>query len=116
MTVRVQRTGELTYEVPQTERADMRVAARVFGDADLVAAMNRDHSFDQLVNVTSLPGIVGAALGMPDMHEGYGFPVGGVAATRLPDGAISAGGIGYDINCGVRLLASRISRQDLTPR
>jgi tRNA-splicing ligase RtcB len=67
------------------------------------------------VNVTTLPGIVDAALGMPDMHEGYGFPVGGVAATRLPDGVISPGGIGFDINCGVRLLASNLRESGVVP-
>jgi tRNA-splicing ligase RtcB len=77
--------------------------------------MTRDRSLAQLVNVTTLPGVVDAALGMPDMHEGYGFPVGGVAATRLPDGVISPGGIGFDINCGVRLLVSRIHQHDFTP-
>ncbi|MCI0570149.1 MAG: RtcB family protein [Myxococcaceae bacterium] len=98
------------HEVPTTFRADMRVPARVIADEALLQEMRRDHSLLQLVNVTTLPGILGAALGMPDMHEGYGFPVGGVAATVLPDGVISPGGIGFDINCGVRLLASELTR------
>ena len=67
-----------------------------------------DKSIDQAINVASLPGLVGAVMVMPDMHQGYGFPIGGVAATRYPDGVISPGGIGYDINCGVRLLGSSI--------
>src|SRR5690606_6665000 len=83
---------------------------RVFADAELIAAIARDQSLQQLVNVTALPGVHGTVYGMPDMHEGYGFPVGGVAATALPDGAISPGGIGFDINCGVRLLASELER------
>jgi len=86
----------------------MHVPVRVFADSELLAQMRRDHSLGQLVNVSTLPGITRFALGMPDMHEGYGFPVGGVAGTLLPDGAISPGGIGFDINCGVRLLASRL--------
>jgi hypothetical protein len=81
--------------------------ARVFADDELLAAIARDRSLEQLVNVTALPGLVGPVYGMPDMHEGYGFPVGGVGATALPDGVISPGGIGFDINCGVRLLADR---------
>lgn len=90
-------------------------AAHVFADPELVAAISRDHSLQQLVNVTMLPGVVGPVFGMPDMHEGYGFPVGGVAATALPDGAISPGGIGFDINCGVRLLASELERTAFEP-
>jgi tRNA-splicing ligase RtcB len=93
----------------------MRVPALIFADADQLVQMTHDQSLRQLVNVTTLPGIVDAALGMPDMHEGYGFPVGGVAATLLPDGAISPGGIGFDINCGVRLLVSELERDAVAP-
>jgi tRNA-splicing ligase RtcB len=94
----------------------MRVPARVFSDGTLLAQIARDRSLAQLVNVATLPGLTGAAIGMPDMHEGYGFPVGGVAATVLPDGVISPGGIGFDINCGVRLMASELRRADVEPR
>lgn len=93
----------------------VRTAARVFADASLLEAIGRDHSLRQLANVRALPGVYGDVYGMPDMHEGYGFPVGGVAATELPDGAISPGGIGFDINCGVRLLASELDRMELAP-
>jgi tRNA-splicing ligase RtcB len=103
------------YEIPTSFRADMRVPARVFASPEGLPALLSDHAVEQLVNVTTLPGIVEAAYGMPDMHEGYGFPVGGVAATRLPDGVISPGGIGFDINCGVRLLASRIDEATIAP-
>src|SRR3972149_5065060 len=82
-----------------------RAPARVFADAELLEAIRGDRSLEQLVNVATLPGIVEAALAMPDIHQGYGFPVGGLAATALPDGVVSPGGVGYDINCGVRLLA-----------
>jgi tRNA-splicing ligase RtcB len=91
----------------------MRVPARIFADAELMAQMTRDRSLEQLVNVASLPGVFRHVIGMPDMHEGYGFPVGGVAGTLLPDGVISPGGIGFDINCGVRLLASGATRKEL---
>jgi tRNA-splicing ligase RtcB len=95
-------------EIPRSARADMRVAARVYADEELWKQIGGDHSLDQLVNVASLPGAEGAVYAMPDAHEGYGFPVGGVAAFRTDDGVISPGGVGYDINCGVRLLASQL--------
>src|SRR5512139_1457932 len=107
--------GPCLYEIERRPASGMRVPARVFADEELLGQIRRDRSLSQLVNVTTLPGIVDAALGMPDMHEGYGFPVGGVAATRLPDGAISPGGIGFDINCGVRLLASELRAEDVLP-
>jgi tRNA-splicing ligase RtcB len=99
----------------ELDAGEGRPPARVFADDELLAQIRRDHSLRQLANVTHLPGLDGAVLGMPDMHEGYGFPVGGVAATRLPDGAISPGGIGFDINCGVRLLASGLQRAEVQP-
>jgi tRNA-splicing ligase RtcB len=102
--------SEAVYEVPKDAKAGMHVAARIVADAELMAQIARDHSLQQLLNVTTLPGVWGRVVGMPDMHEGYGFPVGGVAATLMPDGVISPGGIGFDINCGVRLLASRLTR------
>lgn len=84
----------------------MLVPVRVYADDDLLPAILQGQTLQQLANVAALPGIVEAACGMPDMHEGYGFPVGGVAATALPDGMVSPGGVGFDINCGVRLLST----------
>ena len=109
------RKGDVLYELSgaAAAAAGARVPVRVLADETLIEQIRRDRSLTQLVNVTSLPGIYGAAMGMPDMHEGYGFPVGGVAATLLPDGVISPGGIGFDINCGVRLLVSDQRRADL---
>src|SRR5919204_5499335 len=106
---------ETTYEIPADARADMRVPARVFADEELLGAILQDSSLEQLQNVATLPGIVDAALAMPDIHQGYGFPVGGLAATELPDGVVSPGGVGYDINCGVRLLAAPFTAQELGP-
>ncbi|MGE5407281.1 MAG: RtcB family protein [Syntrophothermus sp.] len=94
----------------------MRVPARVFADEEILADIREDRSLEQLQNVATLPGIVGAALAMPDVHQGYGFPVGGVAATAPPDGVVSPGGVGYDINCGVRLLALPIGEEELGSR
>src|ERR671933_160293 len=94
----------------------MRVPARVFADAEILEAIREDRSLEQLENVATLPGIVDAAVAMPDIHQGYGFPVGGLAATELPDGVVSPGGVGYDINCGVRLLAAPFSADELGKR
>lgn len=94
----------------------MRVPARVFADAEILDEIHGDRSLEQLQNVATLPGIVGAALAMPDVHQGYGFPVGGVAATAPPDGVVSPAGVGYDINCGVRLLALPLSEAELGER
>ncbi len=91
----------------------MRVPARILASEALLDEIMEDRSLVQLVNVASLPGIIGASMVMPDVHEGYGFPIGGVAATMYPEGAISPGGIGYDINCGVRLLLSKLHKEDL---
>jgi len=107
--------GQL-WEIPASARAGMRVPARLFADRELLAAIEQDRSLEQLANVATLPGIVEAALAMPDIHQGYGFPVGGVAATEPPEGVISPGGVGYDINCGVRLLALPIGVEDLGDR
>jgi tRNA-splicing ligase RtcB (3'-phosphate/5'-hydroxy nucleic acid ligase) len=110
------RIDETLWEIPAEARADMRVPARVFADRELLEAIVADRSLEQLQDVATLPGIVEAALAMPDVHQGYGFPVGGVAAMELPDGVVSPGGVGYDINCGVRLLALPISATELGER
>jgi tRNA-splicing ligase RtcB len=109
----LKRLSATLWEIPVESRPDMRVPARVFADEELLAAIQGDRSLEQLQNVTTLPGIVDAALAMPDIHQGYGFPVGGVAATLVPDGVVSPGGVGYDINCGVRLLALPLSAAEL---
>jgi tRNA-splicing ligase RtcB (3'-phosphate/5'-hydroxy nucleic acid ligase) len=116
MSPQLLRIDERLWEIPASARSDMRVPARVFADADLLAEIQRDRSLEQLQNVATLPGIVDAALAMPDIHEGYGFPVGGVAAFEAPDGIVSPGGVGYDINCGVRLLVLPLSEPELGDR
>ena len=103
------------WEIPKSFRDDMRVPARIFASRRILNKVLTDRSIEQLVNATTLPGIVGYAIAMPDVHQGYGFPVGGVAATRLPDGVISPGAIGYDINCGVRLLAANLDAEEIEP-
>jgi len=107
--------GPVEWEIPVSFRSDMRVPARFFASKSMLSEILGDRSLEQLIDVATLPGIVGVALAMPDIHEGYGFPIGGVAATQWPDGVISPGGIGYDINCGVRLLKSEITQAQLEP-
>ena len=116
MTQSILRPGPLVYEVPASARDDMRVPARFFADEELWSQIRNDRSVEQLMNVATLPGISECAYAMPDVHQGYGFPVGGVAAFRISDGVISPGGVGYDINCGVRLLASELTVADLRGR
>jgi tRNA-splicing ligase RtcB len=111
----LKRIEKYLYEIPESYREDMRVPARVYADEQLLQAALGDRSIEQLVNTTTLPGVVKYTLAMPDIHQGYGFPIGGVAATRPPEGVISPGGIGYDINCGVRVLTSDIEHQALRP-
>lgn len=109
----LKKISEYEWEIPKSFREDMRVPVRIFATRRLLEAVMDDRSLEQAVNSATLPGLVGHVLVMPDMHQGYGFPIGGVAATRYPEGVISPGGIGYDINCGVRLLASQIEYQDV---
>lgn len=106
------RTGPVAWEIPTDTRPDMHVPARLVADEGIVAEIRDDLSLWQLVNVTTLTGVVGV-VAMPDAHQGYGFPVGTVAATALPHGVVSPGGVGYDINCGVRLLTLDLDAGDL---
>lgn len=112
----LRRVGDVVWEIGSEARDDMRVPARVFADERLLEAIRGDDALEQLQNVATLPGIVEAAMAMPDVHQGYGFPVGTVAATELPDGVVSPGGVGYDINCGVRLLALPLTGAELGER
>ncbi len=93
----------------------MRVPARVYLSEKMLDGAFRDKSIEQLINIASLPGIVNYSMAMPDMHEGYGFPIGGVAAMDIETGVISPGGVGYDINCGMKLLKSECFEKDIKP-
>ena len=104
--------SETEWEIPTSIRGDMRVPVKLFATRELLEQVINDKSLEQAVNAATLPGLVGHVIVMPDMHQGYGFPIGGVAATEYPHGVISPGAIGYDINCGVRLLASSINFED----
>jgi tRNA-splicing ligase RtcB len=109
------RVTECVWELPAAFRDDMRVPARLYADEPLLDDALRDRSLEQLVNTATLPGIVKYAIAMPDIHQGYGFPIGGVVATRVPGGVISPGGVGYDINCGVRVLAASLTEEEVRP-
>lgn len=102
------------WEIPKSFRKDMRVPARIYASKKMLEEIEED-AINQVVNVAILPGIVKYSLAMPDIHSGYGFAIGGVAATKYPDGVISPGGVGYDISCGVRLLKSELTQSELQP-
>jgi tRNA-splicing ligase RtcB len=111
-----QRIGPYVWEIPTTYRSDMEVPVRAFASERLLQDALGDRSFEQAINAACLPGLVGHVVVMPDVHQGYGFPIGGVAAADAADGGvISPGAIGYDINCGVRLLSTRIDYQQAAP-
>jgi tRNA-splicing ligase RtcB len=107
--------NDYVWELPRAYDGRMRVPARIYGNEEVFEAAFRDSSVEQLMNVAMLPGIVKYAMAMPDVHQGYGFPIGGVAAFRYDEGIISPGGVGYDINCGVRMLASQVDAATLEP-
>lgn len=109
----LKKISDYIWEIPKTFRGDMRVPARVFANEELISDLFKDRSLEQLVNVATLPGIQKWALAMPDIHEGYGFPIGGVAAFDAVTGIISPGGIGYDINCGVRLIKTPYAYEEI---
>ncbi len=116
MTIQIKEIEPYLYEIPRSWRQDMRVPARFFATPRLLKAVQNDRSLEQLVNTTTLPGIVSHAIAMPDIHQGYGFPIGGVVATEGEKGVVSPGGVGYDINCGVRALVTPWKRQEISSR
>ncbi|MDY6833510.1 MAG: RtcB family protein [Chloroflexota bacterium] len=107
---------EYRWEIPRDYKDGMRVAGLLYADDYMLRDIRRDQAPEQVANVAFLPGIVGRSLAMPDIHWGYGFPIGGVAATRVDDGVISPGGVGYDINCGVRLLRTNLTVEEIRPK
>jgi len=102
------------WEIPKSLRKDMRVPARIYASKEILEEVE-EGAINQVINVATLPGIVKYSLAMPDIHSGYGFAIGGVAATGYPDGVISPGGIGYDQNCGCRLLLSDYTQKEIQP-
>ena len=111
----VHRISDQIWEIPTTEKDGMRVPARLYATESILSDMDRG-VFEQITNVACLPGIRRYALCMPDGHWGYGFPIGGVAAFDPRDGIISPGGVGYDVNCGMRLMRTDLTLSDVRPR
>jgi len=109
----IRRLGPYRYLIPKSFMHGMTVEGLVFADDVLMKAIEQDLTMQQIANVATLPGLVGRSLAMPDAHQGYGFAIGGVAAADMERGVVSAGGVGFDINCGVRLLASPFSAEDV---
>src|SRR4030066_148198 len=108
--------GEYRWEIPKSYKQGMRVPGLIYASEEMLGSIREEQAADQVANVAFLPGIVGRSLAMPDIHWGYGFPIGGVAATRVDDGVVSPGGVGYDINCGVRLLRTNLHESEVRPR
>ncbi len=110
------RVDAFSYEIPQSYKPGMRTSGLIFIDEPMLAQLRQDQAAEQVANVASMPGIVGRSLAMPDIHWGYGFPIGGVAAFDHDEGVISPGGIGYDIDCGVRLLRTKLTVGEVRPK
>jgi tRNA-splicing ligase RtcB len=116
MAVPIERIDDYRWRIPPSAKPGMHVPAIIFADDKLMEQIRNDQSLEQAANSAMLPGIVKAAYAMPDIHQGYGLPIGGVVATRLEDGVVTPGGVGYDINCGVRLLRTELTKTEVLPR
>jgi tRNA-splicing ligase RtcB (3'-phosphate/5'-hydroxy nucleic acid ligase) len=114
--IHVQPVDRVRYRIARDERRGMRTGVLVFASAAILEAIRHDLSLEQAMNVATLPGIVGPSLAMPDIHQGYGFPIGGVAATDHESGVVSPGGVGFDVNCGVRLVRTSLTADEVRPR
>jgi len=112
----LKKVDDYRWEIPQSYKAGMSVPGLIFASESMLSHIWEEQVFQQVANVAFLPGIVGHSLAMPDIHWGYGFPIGGVAATRIKDGVVSPGGVGFDINCGVRLLRTNLTEEEVRPK
>ncbi len=112
----LEKIDDYRWQIPKSYKQGMRVPGLIYADADMVKQIKEEQGPEQVANVAFLPGIVEYSLAMPDIHWGYGFPIGGVAAMRVDDGVVSPGGVGFDINCGVRLLRTNLRKEDVAPK
>jgi len=112
----LKKIDDYRWEIPRSYKAGMVVPGLIFASESMLSHIWKERALEQVANVAFLPGIVDHSLAMPDIHWGYGFPIGGVAATRVKDGVVSPGGVGFDINCGVRLLRTNLTREEVTPK
>lgn len=113
---RIRKISDFVFQIEKNESKGMNVPVTIYSNDNLISKMITDRTIDQAANVATLPGVVKHVVVLPDGHEGYGFPVGGVAATDLRDGVVSPGGVGYDINCGVRLIRTDLGESELRPK
>jgi len=111
---KLKKINDWLWEIPKTD--EMRVPGRIYASERLIKSIQADQTYDPVANVACLPGILGYSMAMPDIHWGYGFPIGGVAAFDVEEGVISPGGVGYDINCGVRLMRTNMKREEIEPK
>ncbi|MFP3300751.1 MAG: RtcB family protein, partial [Thermoplasmatales archaeon] len=116
MKYNINKVENCKFEIPQDKSKGMRVPGIIYAREDMIKDIIEDESIQQVINVANLPGIVKASMAMPDIHLGYGFPIGGVAAFDWDEGVISPGGVGYDINCGVRLIRTNYSEKEIKPK
>jgi len=112
----LKKIDDYRWEIPTSYKAGMSVPGLIFASESMLNHIWQEQVFQQVANVAFLPGIVGHSLAMPDIHWGYGFPIGGVAGTRVKDGVVSPGGVGFDINCGVRLLRTNLTEEEVRPK
>jgi tRNA-splicing ligase RtcB len=112
----LEKIDDYRWRIPKSYKQGMRVPGIIYADADMVKQIRQEQGPEQVANVAFLPGIVDYSLAMPDIHWGYGFPIGGVAAMRVDDGVVSPGGVGFDINCGVRLLRTNLTKDEVCPK
>ena len=110
------KVDEYRWEIPVSYKTGMRVPGRIYASEKMLDKIWEDNAFEQVANVAFLPGIVRYSLAMPDIHWGYGFAIGGVAATDIRDGVVSPGGVGFDINCGVRILRTNLTAKEIQPK
>src|ERR687887_675671 len=113
---RVRKINDFIFQIEKDTSKGMRVPVTIYATDNLISKMVTDRTIDQAANVSTLPGVRKHVVVLPDGHEGYGFPVGGVAALDLEEGVISPGGVGYDINCGVRLLRTGLTEAYIRPK
>ncbi|MEW6034283.1 MAG: RtcB family protein [Chloroflexota bacterium] len=112
----LKKIDDYRWEIPRDYKKGMRVPGLIYADEKMLESVRQEQAPEQVANVAFLPGIVGYSLAMPDIHWGYGFAIGGVAATTVKDGVVSPGGVGYDINCGVRLFRTSLTEEEVRPR
>ncbi|MDD4308484.1 MAG: RtcB family protein [Thermoplasmata archaeon] len=109
----INKLDDFRFEIPMSYKKGMRTAGIIFADTRMMDQVRKDNALEQVANVAFIPGILGRSMAMPDIHWGYGFPIGGVAATDFDEGVLSPGGVGFDINCGVRLVRTNLSENDV---